>query len=317
MPTPVSTERWSDRRYQKQTGGMRCFDVAFATTEEQALATVAQQNSVFRNATHPLDPQLRVRGDGMDVNQPGFNLYRVQATYAAGTFDGGNDKTLEPPTYQWLPENVTEAISTDIDGNVITNSAGDLPSPSPTRTLNRHGIVIARYEPAFPISRVNTYANAINSDSFQINGYLIQPGQAYMKAITQIAEAKLSATFVRVRYYLIFHPGFTRGADGVWDGFQLRFPDKGNRAFFLGSTKRQNVYLLNDAGDLVQQNDVLLNGLGAPYFNEFISKNKQIGQSQQAAPVGATIVTPPNGVGAVLVWKNYKKAPFGALNLFF
>src|SRR6516164_1724218 len=108
MPAAVATERWSDRRYQKQTAATRGFDVAFATSEEDALAAVAQQQSVYRDATHPLDPQLHVKDQGLDVSQPGFGLYRVQANYAPGTFNNKDDKTQEAPTYQWLPESVTE-----------------------------------------------------------------------------------------------------------------------------------------------------------------------------------------------------------------
>jgi hypothetical protein len=273
--------------------------------------------------SHPGDPQLSVKDDGLEAERVSPSLFRVTATYAKGTFSGNPDPTLDPPDYQWVTGSATEPVYYDVDGNLILNSAGDLPTNQPTRLNRRLSLILGRNERIFPIQRWNSYFDRINSDSFIVAGFVIQPGQSCLKNIVQPKREQYTAKFVRVEYHIDFHPGYQKDSKtGLWDGFTCRFPDKGRMGWFRddsGATVRDYLYLKGASGapTLVTQ-DVPFDGGGRPfYYNRYTNKS---GAKQPVpnpdAPKGGTFTVAGDG-GVIGSYKDRFTAVFSALNIFY
>src|SRR5438132_103242 len=133
MSAPIVTERWSQRQYVPNTSAVRAFDVSGVTNETDAVNALITQAQVGVNASFPLEPVLHVASNGLNITTVTPTMYLIVASYARGIATGNSDPIQEPPVYQWAPSSGTAPINTDIDGNAILNSAGDLFSPSPSR----------------------------------------------------------------------------------------------------------------------------------------------------------------------------------------
>jgi hypothetical protein len=328
MPAPQATERFSDRQYDLDKSATRSFDVAYCSANltqglRDAYNAVIQQQSIFKNATHPANPYLRVQSIDAVMNGP--TMYRVTASYAPGTASDKQNKILEPPTYQWVPGHKTEIADVDADGNILVNTAGDIFNPGPPIRINFLGITVARNEKKYPAQTFLEYSNAWNIDAYQIQGFTVYPGQSQLTWITQLSEARFDADYVRIRYTLQFEPGFTQDKQGVWDAFQIRAIDKGRNAWFnTPEGKQVKLALYNKPAKAGQQptqvtQDVLLDGTGGVYDPKAYCDrdNTATPTHNPRPPKGATVITPKNGYGAIVQYKGYKSATFGSLNLFY
>jgi hypothetical protein len=328
MPSPQATERFSERQYNLDKNATRAFDVAYCSANiaqglRDAYNAVQQQQGIYKNAPHPANPYLRVQT--VDATMASPNLYIVTASYAPGTASDKQDKKLEPPTYQWVPGHRTEIADVDVDGNILVNSAGDLFNPGPARQINVLGIIVAKNEKKFPVQTFLEYSNAWNVDTYQIQGFVVYPGQSQLTGITQLSEARFDADYVRIRYSIQFEPGFTQDKQGVWDAFQIRAIDKGRNAWFnTPEGKQVKLAIYNKPAHAGQpptqvSQEVLLDGTGGVYDpKSYCDKdNSATPTNNPRPPKGATIITPKNGYGAIIQYKGYKSAPFSSLNLFY
>lgn len=325
--TPVATEDWSARSLTPGESASRKFIISGCQNERAALESVSRSFGVIAGVTHPADGNLFAAKPAANAASNGPGLFEVSVRYEPFKGNTKSDPTLEPPSYQWLFENANEPIDRDIDGNLIVNSASDLFKPAANRLTVRAKVVMYRSEREFPVQRNMDYANCINSDPFMFRGFVIEPGQAFFNPITQVQPQKFDAKFVKVQYHISLHPGFSKDNNGVWDGFQLRLVDQGMSAFWADGKKSIkdliNMKGKTTADEVRISQPALLDGRGGVLDKENFIKlddskvRRGRGTNPELGKLPFRVWSPPNGIGKVLIFKNYPSKPFSPLNLFY
>lgn len=94
----------------------------------------------------------------------GLGLYRVQVEYSRNTGGGGaepNEATIE---YEWDGQLQSEPVDIDVEGNPITNSAGEQFDPPLTALLPRATVKVTLFKSALPANLALNAIGRINSD---------------------------------------------------------------------------------------------------------------------------------------------------------
>jgi len=170
-------EDWSARTVEEEPGriiAVRVFTVLFDEEDDPAARPLLARSApgIPRPwASHPYHRWMTVQAKHVETISP--ILYKVTVTYKAETKSKiGRDDTpvsplAMPPEENWYFATTNEPIDRDIEGNPLTNSAGESFDPPLTREF--HDLVgrIIKNQVAYNPVMAYEYIGSINSDSFR------------------------------------------------------------------------------------------------------------------------------------------------------
>lgn len=261
--------------------------------------------------SHLLDGRLRVTGAPNVTTKVVGALYEVRIRYVSNTRQLTGNKKDDPldesPTLHWQIGSTSEPIDSDIQGNPLINSVGDL-FEGLTDEFTTLYLTYKRNESVYDIQKALYYGNKTNSDQFSItttNGQLlVNVGQALCRSITA-EEYATDAPHVPVSYNFEFRE----------DGFDRRFLDQGLNGLYNDSGTTRIERFSNGKGKLVVK-PVQLNG-GLPIKQGDVSF--KIGETNQTPiagklPTGAEAVR-GTGNSIFLKFRRKKYVAFSGLNI--
>lgn len=291
MAVTAVNETWRGRAHEINSSGNRSYTRTFdvltddrntAQKEVRDAAGVPRVGDVYPDDLGATATRVSVEQD------PGiFLLWRVTVEYE--TVTGNQNQAAEdedplnrPAELEWSFAQFTKVADQDIDGNMITNSAGDPFDPPPEIDDSRPVLRIARNEAGFSAATAVEFMDAVNDDAF-FGG---QPGQVKVANISAVRQFENGIPFWRVVYE--FH--FRR------EGWSLQILDRGYRILVGGVPEPVVEDVKNPGGGTETFQEVrepiLLNGAGLPKPS-----------------------TPPPSPGVYLSFDVYKTKTFAVLGL--
>lgn len=130
---------------------------------------------------HPNNPYLFLKRRRCENESFSKKVWLVSLDYS-NDLEQSENPLHELPALTWGSETVQEVISYDINDEAILNSAGDWYEDGVTEPVVYPTLKIAKKLAAVP-SWILSYANAINSDSFVVDGIAVGQYQAKMGGI--------------------------------------------------------------------------------------------------------------------------------------
>jgi hypothetical protein len=165
-----------------------------------------------------------------------------------------DDPTQDAAEIAWNSEQFQKVAVVDRSGNVICNSAGDLFDPPAMIDDSRRVVTVTKNLAVVP-TWILDYQDAVNSDSFTVDGVSIAVGKAKMQAVTVGPKQRRNATVFRT---VTFTMHLQR------DGWALDILDAGfNRKDPADATKRIPITI----DGILPSAPYPLNGSGAPLAN--------------------------------------------------
>ncbi len=311
MPSPEATEMWSLRSYTPGSAATRAWQVAYATTEADAINAVATLG-VFVGAKYPYDPNLAIATGGIVAECPGFSMWVVRANYALGSFDSPPDKTSQRPKFFYSFGNISENADVSPDGLLYRNSTGQ-----PIQALLEYGTIfltVKRWVNRYNLAQAVQYQNAVNSDvvNLPLADGTLYPGQMKCLFIVPTQEFDGTATVLEVQSQFEMRGGNVQDGDGRWDGFKFRGLDKGEKGFFDNNGTLTKGHFRSRFGEAIS---VLLDGTGLP----FLSTEGYTVDGHTPAPAKVALdnnVLEKTIDGVYLKFPKTKFKPFSALGIF-
>ena len=195
----------------------------------------------------------------MVENTDPFAGWTVTANYSDERVIDDNP-TDDAAEINWGSEQFQKVAVVDRDGNLIVNSAGDLFDPPAMIDDSRRVVTVSKNLAAVP-SWILDYQDAINSDTFTIDGISIGVGKAKMQAVTVGPKQRRNATVFRTVTFTIHLQR---------DGWALDILDAGfNRLDPLAPSGRAAITI----NGLAPSAPYPLNGAGIPIENPSPSNN--------------------------------------------
>jgi hypothetical protein len=300
------TKQWSQSTFQR---GESAEDVYWVDAADENVASFAS-GVPQQNTSHLLDPRLLVQGSpAVRALMPG-TLYEVRVRYVR--LRGGGNETEDPfnkaPVVHWQIGNTNEPVDSDVDGNPILNSVGDVVEGLTEEFPTLH-VAHTRPVGSYDIQKALAYGNKTNSDSFSIKGpngpMSVNQGQALCRSITAEPYA-LDAEYVMETTLLEFRE----------DGFKRRLLDQGYHGLYDDSGTTRIDRFSNGKGELWAL-PVRLNG-GKPIKQG--SVDFKVGAANKTpiagtTPKGAEPDPKSTAEAKFFLWKRKKSIAFSGLNL--
>jgi hypothetical protein len=110
--------------------------------------------------------------------------------------------TNDPAIITWSSEQFQRVAAFDKNGNAIVNSAGDPFDPPNMMDDSRRVVSVTKNLSAVP-SWILTYQDAVNSDSFTVDGITIGVGLAKMQSVTVGEEQSRNGTAFRTVNFIM------------------------------------------------------------------------------------------------------------------
>jgi hypothetical protein len=195
---------------------------------------------------HPSDANAYC--ENLDVQcVRGWRIWDVTATYT--TERQLNSVPTSDPTYiTWDTEQFQKPATEDKDGNGVVNSAGDPFNPQEQMDDSRRVVTVQKNMSSVP-AWVLTYQDAVNSDTFTIDGVSISPGTAKMQRIgVGPPEIRNGTAFRQVTFVIALRR----------DGWAFRLLDQGFNQKLLIGTGRKPITIKGQ----LPSSPVLLDGNG-------------------------------------------------------
>lgn len=256
------TPEWSTKGFDKLPTGWAAqlsWAVSGADNERQAVDAVP----IRQGNSHPLATRLVCQSVGIQDTM-GPNYFRVAARFDQRPFPFGSNDPLEAEaSYSWNLGGQGVQVHRDHIGNLITNSAGEVPTNTLTRFVSVVELHVSRNEPNFDLPFLLPFANTINSTDWIIEGVRIPRLLALCRGITPTARYTKSSGYATVGYsFLILPPVTEMEKQGRASPHEHMIPDVGFRSFFDNNgTAKPDV--ITFAGSSKQpQKPVRLNGKG-------------------------------------------------------
>jgi hypothetical protein len=116
----------------------------------------------------------------------------VTAEYSS-EYELNTNPTLDPAVINWGSEQFQRVAFEDTSGYAILNSFGDYFDPPAMIDDSRETVTITKNLAAVP-SWLLEYKDAVNNDSFSVDGFSIGIGKAKMQSVTVAAKEKRNGT---------------------------------------------------------------------------------------------------------------------------
>lgn len=163
------------------------------------------------------------------------------------------DPTADPALISWDSEQFQKPAIYSYAGTAIVNSAGDPFDPPNMMDDSRRIVTVIKNLAVVP-AWILTYQDAVNSDSFVLDGVTIGIGLAKMQRVAVGEEQRRNGTLFRTVTFSIHLEK---------DGWLLEPLDAGFREIVSG----ERINILNDGDDLQPSAPVPLNGSGVHLTN--------------------------------------------------
>ncbi len=243
-------------RTAQNTKGVRTYQRRFkletSLKTENAAMVGSDANLPIIGNTHPGDGNARCIGSRVENTSP-WKGWTVTVEYSDERVIN-TDPTIDEAEINWGSEQFQKVAVVDRDGNLIVNSAGDLFDPPAMIDDSRRVVTVSKNLAAVP-SWILDYQDAINSDTFTIDGISIAVGKAKMQAVTVGPKQRRNNTVFRTVNFTIHLQR---------DGWTLDILDAGyNRKDPLDATKRQPITINGQLPSAPYP----LNGAGIPLEN--------------------------------------------------
>lgn len=150
--------------------------------------------------THPSDANAFCQQLAV-TQKSGWRVWTVTATYSTER-ELNTNPTSDPAVINWGSEQFQKPAVFDRNGNLIVNSAGD-PFDPPLMMDDSRRVVTVQKNLAVVPSWILDYQDAVNSDTFTIDGVSIAPGLAKMQAVTVGPVERRSSTVFRTVNFTI------------------------------------------------------------------------------------------------------------------
>jgi len=183
----------------------------------------------------------------------GWRIWDVTATYSTERAIN-TVPTSDPVFVQWDTEQFTKPATQDKDGKGIVNSAGDPFLPPEQMDDSRRVVTITKNLSVVP-TWILSYQDAVNSDTFTIDGRSIAIGEAKMQRVSVgPAEIRNGTTFRAVTFVIALRR----------EGWAYKILDQGyNEKDAADTTKRKPILVRGQ----LPTSPVLLDGTGKQLAN--------------------------------------------------
>jgi len=241
----------SEGRRAQNSKGVRTYTRVFRlTTSSQTddAYTVGSNGSlpVIGN-THPSDGNAYC--SDLDVQcVRGWRIWDVTATYSTERVLSSTP-TSDPTYITWDTEQFQKPATQDKDGKGVVNSAGDPFIPAAQMDDSRRIVTVQKNLANVP-TWILSYQDAVNSDTFTIDGRSIAIGEAKMQRVSVgPPEIRNGTTFRQVTFVIALRR----------DGWAYKLLDQGfNEKDPATATKRKPIYINGH----LPSSPVLLDGTG-------------------------------------------------------
>lgn len=244
----------------------RIFKAVLDSGGQGADAAVAGHASLVTplRSSHPYAPWARVNSIRLRAESNDGKIWIVDVEYDTDTKSEDEQEQEEPdnplneqPDVEWDSDQFSKPLNKDLDGKAVTNSADEPFDPLPEVDDARNVLRVTRNEAANPVFLAQSYANAVNSDTF------LGAGAGYVKAkpVRAVRQTKrLKDGFLQVywRCSYEFHFKDPTG-DETWD---LELLDQGYRTLGDSGDGVERYSQVLDSADLPLAKPVLLDGSG-------------------------------------------------------
>jgi hypothetical protein len=325
---PTIFETWSGRRFQRGKTASRVFSATFSDSEtineDLARAALANTLGVQAGSHHPQD--IRLLAQEPDVRQEGPRYMEISVSYVRAEIQNQEEpeNPLDaPPIISWSISEYDEPTDADVDGNPLTNSAGDV-FTGLSKGFYTTTLTLTRNESTFDINHALAFSGAVNSDQFQVPGpsgstYTVAPLLAICRGIAPASTYTEDSEYVPVAYVIDIRlaatPLESAGDASPWD---WRILDQGLNGRFTTSTAANQIgRIINRNGEIVEM-PVRFNGDGVPIDNaeaKYRVDQKTLGRFvDQPPPVGA-VLERVAGKACFLYFKKHRRVAFAGMGL--
>jgi len=231
----------------------RVFKLETSSESDDAYDVGSNASLPLIGSTHPGDAGAWCISLRVENNNP-WKGWQVTAEYSTER-ELNTNPTSDPAKITWETEQFQRPAIQDRDGNAITTSAGELFATPAQMDDSRRVVTVSKNLAVVP-TWILDYQDAINSDTFTVDGVSIAVGKAKMQRVSVGAEEERNGTVFRV---VTFQMHLQR------DGWALSLLDAGwivKNA--IDPTKRERA-IVDDGTD--PSVGILLDGNGRPLQN--------------------------------------------------
>lgn len=311
------TENWSDRQISFGVRGQRGWivtPVAGDVTDEDTARSAVGSDAEL-NAEMPGDSRLKLL-DEAEVRKIGPMAWHVLAQFvrADSRPTSESDPLSQKTRFFYQVGNKTEIAVADAQGTPILNSVGlrgDIQEPR-TETL-----VLCRamkWQTDFDLSVALAFTNSINDEEVELpRAGTVYPGQMYCEFIQPNDEFDLDTSRFRIVYQFQLARGNVVDADGFWDAFKHRVPDRSYSGVYSDGGKLKRGAFVDGNNDPVTE-PVMLDGFGKPLDTTILIANNRTPIAYQSSTTPYDI---EEAVDAVYLkyWK-FPRRDFNSLGIF-
>jgi hypothetical protein len=243
----------------------RVFKLKTSEKTERAYHVGSHPSLPFIGQVHPDDSNAYCTTLTPDPTDP-WKGWTVTAQYADSR-PMAEDPTDDAAIISWGSEQFQKPAVFDRNGNFIVNSAGDPFDPPNMMDDSRRVVTVQKNLTAVP-AWILDYQDAVNSDSFTVDGVTIGIGLAKMQVVTVGERQRRNGTTFRTVSFTIHLQR---------EGWLLRPLDAGFREIDIGSGSGsgsgsgQLVNIKNPGDDELPGAPVPLNGSGVALTNPSFS----------------------------------------------
>lgn len=231
---PTGRTATNDRGERSYT---RVFDVETTAQSDNSFIVGSASGLPVIGNTHPSDGSAYCHR--LEVKcVAGWKAWQVTAHYSTERVLNAV-ATLDPARITWETEQFQRVAIADKDDNAITNSAGEYFDPMPTIDDSRRVVTVEKNVSAVP-TWILDYQDAVNSDTFTIDGVSITAGQAKMQRVSVgPVELRDTTAFRNVRFTIALQR----------DGWNLSLLDIGYTQKNAIDTMRREQIVMDDGTD--------------------------------------------------------------------
>lgn len=173
---------------------------------------VPQPGDVYATG-YDRDNGARVKNVSCRIVDNDNTTWLVTVEYSSEVEESPENPLLREPEVSWEFQQFQKPAERDVNGNTITNSAGDPFDPAPEVDDSRPVLVVVKNEATFNEARAIQYQDAVNTDQFR--GF--EPNQAKIQSITGRKMEENNVEFWQVTYTVHFRR----------EGWNLEILDRG------------------------------------------------------------------------------------------
>jgi hypothetical protein len=204
-------------------------------------------------SVHPEDSSAWCRELTVDNDEP-YTGWIVTANYSSER-ELSETPTSDPAFITWDSEQFQKPAIQDKDGDAVVNSAGDFFDPPAMMDDSRRVVTVQKNLTTVP-AWILDYQDAVNSDSFSVDGVTIAIGTAKMQRVSVGAEdIRNGTTFRQVTFTMHLQR----------DGWDMQILDAGFRRIDPGDSTKRIAISLDDGTE--PTTPALLNGSGGLLSN--------------------------------------------------